>query len=588
MSGLASSSDSPLFHLPDADKAVIGLIHDFESRLAHGEDATMMDHRDLTNARGRWLCRAPLLAAAAVICLLTGFSLFRLMTAAAPRNPWEAIEIVEAWRSLQGMPVYELSSEGHATHMYGALVPWLQGELFRWIGPNNVSGRALSLVTALLTVTVLALSMNPGRLPWYLAIGWAAILGVNHRSGHYFAENRPDMPALLFATLAMVFFWRGRDGEVPSGPASALGTHGGSPSRHYSPWSARGLYCVLGSACLVVGFFVKQTVMVFSAVPMVVLLLKWRRPRRSEAIFAVLPLAVSAGTILLLKALNPTVYHYMVEVPGGYSINWPRVIKFLWEVLLDSPLFLFLLGEWIVYGDETEREDSRMPWLLAVLAVTIPFSALSHAKVGGWPNSMLPALLAMTAFCALRLPRLLKRLENLSSPLRSRLAYATFLALLLLMTTFPHLTVANGPWVTISPWDHEYWKVVAIARTLPGKVVCPEDPSIPLHAKHYAGQNIFSEKDARPSNGAWPTATPATVLAELRTAEFVVDVTNYWGENVDEILLEEMGFERESGFSLDAECYRIWRRTRVDRAGPGNLTALLETREPTADRSPAR
>ena len=549
----------------------------------------MMDHRDLmTNARGLWLCRAPLLAAAAVICLLSGFSLYRLMTAAAPRNPWEAIEIVEAWRSLQGMPVYELSRDGHATHMYGALVPWLQGELFRWVGLNNISGRALSLVAALLTVTVLALSMNNGRSPWYLAIGWAAILGVNHRSGHYFAENRPDMPALLFATLAMVLFWRGREGEAPSEPAAALGSHGASPSRIGSARLARSLYFVLGSACLVVGFFVKQTVMVFSAVPMVVLLLRWRRPLRSEALLALLPLAVSAGTILLLKALNPTVYHYMVEVPGGYSINWPRVIKFLWEVLLDSPLFLFLLGEWIVFNDETAREDPRMPWLLAVLAVAIPFSALSHAKVGGWPNSMLPALLAMTAFCALRLPRLLERLENLSSPLPSRLAYATFLALLLLMTTFPHLTVANGPLVTVSPWDQEYWKVVAIARTLPGKVVCPEDPSIPLHAKHYAGQNIFSEKDARPAKGAWPTATPETVLAELRTAEFVVDVTNYWGENVDETMLEDLGFERDSGYALDAECYRIWRRTIVDRAGPGNRTALLETRDPGAEHSPAR
>ena len=545
-----------------------------------------MDHRDLKSARGSWHCRAPLLAAAAVICLLSGFSLFRLMTAAAPRNPWEAIEIVEAWRSLTGMPVYELSREGHATHMYGALVPWLQGEIFRWIGPNNVSGRALSLVSSLLTVTVLALSMKNGRSPLYLAIGWAAILGVNHRSGHYFAENRPDMPALLFATLAMVLFWFGRKDEAPSEPASALGSRGVSPSRNVSKRPARSLYFLLGTACLVVGFFVKQTVVIFSVVPMVVLLLRWRRPQRSEALLALLPLAASAGTIVMLKTLSPTVYHYMVEVPGGYSINWPRFVKFLWEVLLDSPLFLFLLGEWIVSKDEAPGEDTRMSWLLAVLAVTIPFSALSHAKVGGWPNSMLPALLAMTAFCALRLPMLLERLERRAWPVRTRLVYATFLALLLLMTTFPHLTVANGPWVAVSPWDQEYWKVVAIARSLPGKVVCPEDPSIPLHAKHYVGQNIFSEKDAHPTNGKWPKATPELVLAELRTAEFVIDVTNYWGENVDESMLDELGFVRDREFSLNAECYRIWRRSTIDGTRTGNQTALLEARESTAKQSP--
>ena len=123
------------------------------------------------------------------------------------------------------------------------------------------------------------------------------------------------------------------------------------------------------------------------------------------------------ATIVTLKAFNPAVYHYMVEVPGGYSINWPRFIKFFWEVLLDSPLFIFLVGEWIVFDHKPLHDDPRTPWLMAVLAVAIPFSSLAHAKVGGWPNSMLPALLAMTAFCALRLPRLLARLESLDSPL---------------------------------------------------------------------------------------------------------------------------------------------------------------------------
>ena len=64
-----------------------------------------------------WLCRAPLIAAAAIICLLNGFNLFRLTTATgAPRNPWETTEIVEAWRSLAGLPVYELQ-DGQVTHM---------------------------------------------------------------------------------------------------------------------------------------------------------------------------------------------------------------------------------------------------------------------------------------------------------------------------------------------------------------------------------------------------------------------------------------------------------------------------------------
>ena len=129
-------------------------------------------------ASGRW----PLLIAAFLICRRWHDQSYRLTSAAAPRNPWEALEVVEAWRSLQGMPVYELPPDGHATHMYGALVPWVQGEIFRLTGPNNVTGRLLSLFSSLLTVTVLALCFKGERSAWALLIAWAAILGVDHRS----------------------------------------------------------------------------------------------------------------------------------------------------------------------------------------------------------------------------------------------------------------------------------------------------------------------------------------------------------------------------------------------------------------------
>ena len=51
-----------------------------------------------------------------------------------------------------------------------------------------------------------------------------------------------------------------------------------------------------------------------------------------------------------------------------------------------------------------EKRDPRTQWLLATLALTIPFAAVSHAKVGGWPNSLLPALLAMTGFVCFGFP----------------------------------------------------------------------------------------------------------------------------------------------------------------------------------------
>ena len=135
-----------------------------------------------------WLCRAPLFVAAALIFLICGFNILRLATAPAPRDPWEATEVLEAWPQPAGVAGLRAPFGGHSTHVYGALVPWLQGEIFRWFGPNNVSGRILSLVSALAAVALLAVTMRGERSTWYLVIASAAILGVNHRSGQYFTE----------------------------------------------------------------------------------------------------------------------------------------------------------------------------------------------------------------------------------------------------------------------------------------------------------------------------------------------------------------------------------------------------------------
>ena len=166
------------------------------------------------------------------------------------------------------------------------------------------------------------------------SIAWAALLGVDHRSGHYFAENRPDMTALLFGHECARRSW-------------AWGSNAGA-----------GLWSLLGTACLVVGFFFKQTVSIFAAVPLLALFLRSRRPARSRSVLASIPLAVMGGVILGLGFVSPAIHHYMIAVPRAYSINWARAAKFFWELLLDSPLFLVLLAELIVFG---ERVATRRP-----------------------------------------------------------------------------------------------------------------------------------------------------------------------------------------------------------------------------------
>jgi hypothetical protein len=505
-----------------------------------------------TSTPTAWTCRAPLLIAATLVFLVTAFNLVRLINAAAPRNPWEAAQVVEAWRSLRGMPVYELAPDGHSTQVYGALVPWVQGEIFRWVGPNNVSGRFLTLASALAVVALIVATMSGERSIWYVLVAAAVIIGANNRTNQYFAENRPDMTAMMFATAGILLIGLGQERR-------------------------RGILVGLGTACLVVGFFFKQTVFIFAAVPLVALVVRRRWPARSELFYAMLPLSVSCGMILALKIFSPTVYHYMITVNRVIGLDLLRSARCIWDLLIDSPLFLVLLADCIVFDPRSLERDPRVRWLFAVMAITIPFSAIAAGKIGGASNSLLPALLPMTAFCVLRLPRLLGSLQTFNSPLPIRLAQGAVIALLILMSTFPHMTRSTGLIQAVNPWDREYKEAIRLVESLPGTVICPEDPTIPVYAKNYAGQNIFSEYDAHLVNGDWPKVPPAMFVAKCRAADYVVDIKEYCQDLLTDDLLQSLGFEPAPEMAADLLCYRIWRRKPLVPAAISSRTVLNES-----------
>jgi hypothetical protein len=506
------------------------------------EDGDMQEnHREgfRTTGPADWSFRAPLLLAATLICAINGVNIARLVAARSPHDPWEASEVLEAWRSSRGMPVYDGSPDRHATHFYGALVPWVQGEIFRWVGPNNVSGRALTLISALATIAlIMACTRTKGSVFSLVIIG-AALFGINHRGAQYFSENRPDMTSLFFTTAALALMGLGLERRRPAAAAS-------------------------GTACLIIAFFFKQTALAFAIVPVLVLALRARRPTRSEILMAVAPLAASVLVVFGLKVFRPAVYHFVIEIPGTYRVDWRHAVRRVWEVLLLSPLFLVLAGEWLVVDGGGWRKDSRMRWLIAILAVALPSSAVAYAKHGGAANCMLPALFAMLTFCALRLPGIIGRMEGGSASSSVRTVRGIFAAALLLMTIFP----TWGFWEHPPAWDEDYETVIAAAARLPGAVVCPEDPTIPLYAKKYAGRGLFPEMDARPESGAWPRAMPDIVANEIRAADFVVDLRDYRDDQrlfflqpyLDEPVLRGLGFVPADDVLPGSPAYRIWRR----------------------------
>jgi hypothetical protein len=337
-----------------------------------------------------------------------------------------------------------------------------------------------------------------------------------------------------------------------------------------------------GTACLIVGFSFKQTACVFAVVPLIALALQGRRPTRDEVVRALLPPVAVVGVILCLKVFSPAVYHYMIEVPGSYRIEWSVVADaMVRRTLLSSPLFLILAGEWLVADRGSLRNDPRMRWVVAVLAVAIPFSSVAFGKYGGQTNSLLPALMGMLAFLALRLPTALARLEGRVASTSGRVLIGSCAALFLFLSDFPHLRLM----VDVPHWNGAYDRVIARVSALPGTVVCLEDPTIPLYAKGYAGRTLGSEMDAHVVHGQWPDAIPERVLDEVRSADFLVDIRDHFDDHMDEQGLRRLGLVPADDLLPDAPSYRIWRRATAGSAPGRPSTAWNAADDPLRHRA---
>jgi len=482
--------------------------------------------------------RALVIAApiAAALVWIVGINLIQVvwhLTRPWPVDPWEAGQTMEAWRSSQGLPVYEDPETGHATHMYGALAPYVVGLTFRITGPNNYAGKLVSLLSGLVLITVLARALTRGQAPWYFLIAVVLFFGTNFRAINFFVWNRPDLPALLLATVALILFYRG----LVTG--------------------RRWLYG-LGVGLVIAAFFFKQPAVMVAAIPGLALLFPSPVSRRERWLLALIPLAAIACTLLILRHFFPMVYFYMVENPAVHTIFLNKLVRRIWELLLETPLFLLLLAHALMTGRGWPR-TARDPgaWVLAALMVTIPASGVTVAKAGGGDNSLLPALLALMAFCVLRLESFLPRLFDPRLPLLRRFALSTMVAVVMVMSVFPIFVLNARYYPTPELRAGAYLRAIAEVRTLPGKVLCPEDPTIPMMAKGTPGRSIYLEYDSA-IEGDWAAPPPSYVVAHIASADYVVDVHEFSHDLVTAELLRELGFEP----AYERRYYSLWQQKR--------------------------
>lgn len=465
--------------------------------------------------------RTPVVIAALLITLANFAFMAERIFHAQPNNPWEAGHVVDGWRFSHGWPVYEDPRTGHATTMYGPLLSITLGAIFKLTGANNYAGRILQTVCGLLAVTLLAYALTRGQPKTNLLIGCGLLLGINLRTWLYFSDTRPDAACLLFTITAVLLMYR-------------------------ASW--RSYLC--GLIALLIAFYFKQTGVVGGGIVCLAYLFRYRREPRWW-LRAFLPILLLLVAVLLTKLCWPLVYYYMIVVPAQNPIR-PIRLAIVPVVLLNTmPLFFVAL---IVYLRERQPLDKTGVWFIAALLVTSIYGIVSTARLGGDLNSLMPTLAALFGFVVWQLQQLLAPLD---APLHGRtrrvaLGCALGLAMIVTMLQYPD---ALPIYAAVSHGDGHYRQVIEIARRLPGKVVCPPDPTIPLYAKSYAGRQLAMEMDAAGLSGS----TPDYVLAEVASADYVIQVNRVLGDQyLTDKQLAALGFQPVEFAELQGSVYHIW------------------------------
>jgi 4-amino-4-deoxy-L-arabinose transferase-like glycosyltransferase len=419
-----------------------------------------------------------------------------------------------------------------ASTMYGPVQPILTSWLFQVFGVSNLPGKLLSLVASVCVIgLVLAFTARRDLRAW--AIGAALLFACNHNVGFYFVEARPDMIAILLGLLALFLFreWERR----------------------------RRLWALLVSlAFFVLAFLAKQPLAAAALVPLVAEASHGAGRSRGRIVrlgTAALPLVAVVLAIACLRGISPMAYFYMVTLPAQYHVHLLGAWHSGFELLLMYASLLVVGFDLAAYP---ARQDPQTRWWGAAVGVFLVAGIVAMAKDGGWWNSLLPCFIASAGLVTLHLPRAFAVLDNPTLRIGRRVVVSTVLALMLITFAVRHpgeaLNAFRG--VITVQGDAHYQQVVALARELRGRVLCPEDPTIPLLARGDITRSVFLEMDVT----RWPSHLPAYVDDEIAAARYVIQVKGPLERLLTDEWLIRLGFAPVNEDRLEGSVYHLWRK----------------------------
>ncbi len=493
-------------------------------------------------------------------------SLYVRLTMNHPQTPWEAAMITDGWRAATGKPVYESQKKhGHATHLYGALASQTLGAIYRVTGPSLYTGRVLTLLASLSACTLLLLAFVD-RKQWFdLLVGAGLLLTLHYRCRAYFVESRPDMIGLLFATLA-TFCW--------------FNAH-----RHLESIRKCMIYHATGTALIVIAFFFKQTYAGFAVLPIAVNIVRPRSQGLRHLAFAITPLVALLIVYEGLKLVAPNVFYYMIAEAAMYKIPFPRIAGGAIAITTLSPLTFMLLSSLATrmsLNDDSDRTRDKFTWLLVACLLGAGAGVIAYAKRGGSYNSLMLGWMPMTVIVAALIGPTLRAIVATFAERRPivPITAGTVTAALILATTFGVPSSDKWNW-NFSQGGDEYPAVVAFAQSLEGRVICPDDPTIPLFAKRTVGRCLEAELDANGRIGP-----PPGLVAEIKAADWMITVhASYDDKRFSPGVMAKFGYSRVPTDVPFTKTYALWKH---DPRGATTTTTTTSTSTTTPTTTPPR
>ncbi|HVT90274.1 MAG TPA: hypothetical protein VHD56_15590 [Tepidisphaeraceae bacterium] len=483
----------------------------------------------------------PLLVTAVFLAALTYKPVAQRLAAPFPLSPWESTIVRDGWRVSNGESIYVLPDRGPATHMYGPLVTYISGTVFRLTGPSICVPRGVAFVFAMLTVIAFPLVLLRG-VDWSFGNSCLRLFVAAMTFAQFFrcralyAEARPDAAAAFFALAAIaILFMAHKNRSV--------------------------FWLSMGTIAAVIGFFFKQTAAAAALVPVVAVVCLRPKPFKAQLLMSLVPGTTLVLAIFLMRFFWYPGYYYLIEVPRSFSLQQGLSMQVLYYLVLCNKLFIVVTAIWLIQllrknQASFVRTQDKFVWSFAAVIVLGGVAWLGFVKHGGAINSFMPVFLAMAAFAAISLLHAKEWLRHMKFSWWAGALVAFGIGAIFLsdLQSIPRVWVLAST-KTLIQGDTNYRRVIARASELPGTVICFDDPTIPLLASGYIGRNLNVELDA-----VGKAYVPKSLLDEIQRANWVIRVHGSWDELDARLNMTEQGFSIVEDAVIDGPMYTLWKR----------------------------